>query len=59
MLPNLGSGVQLTALNLSGSALVWNAANQMLYAAPGSVQSCDFDVSMKLEYGPLFEVANP
>jgi hypothetical protein len=33
VLPNLGSGVQLTALNLSGSDLVWNAANQMLYAA--------------------------
>jgi hypothetical protein len=33
VLPNLGSGVQLTALNLSGTDLVWNAANQKLYAA--------------------------
>ena len=39
VLPNLGSGVQLTALNLSGSDLVWNAANQKLYAAANAGDS--------------------
>jgi hypothetical protein len=33
VLPNLGTGVQLAALNLSGIDLAWNAANQRLYVA--------------------------
>jgi IPT/TIG domain len=33
VLPSLGTGMQLTALNLSGSDLVWNAAAQKLYVA--------------------------
>ena len=33
VLPYLGSGVQLAALNVSGSDLVWNAASQKIYAA--------------------------
>ena len=33
VLPNLGTGVQLAALNLSGIDLAWNAASQRLYVA--------------------------
>jgi len=33
VLPNVGPGMQLTALNLSGSDLAWNASNNVLYVA--------------------------
>lgn len=33
VLPNLGAGMQLTALNLSGADLAWNATNNLLYVA--------------------------
>ena len=33
VLPDIGSGMQLTALNLSGSDLAWNASNNVLYVA--------------------------
>jgi hypothetical protein len=33
VLPNLGTGMQLTALNLSGTDLAWNANNNLLYVA--------------------------
>ena len=33
VLPDVGSGMQLTALNLSGSDLAWNASNNVLYVA--------------------------
>jgi hypothetical protein len=39
VLPNLGSGMQLTALNLSGSDLAWNASNNVLYVAVTSDDS--------------------
>jgi hypothetical protein len=39
VLPNVGPGMQLTALNLSGSDLAWNASNSVLYVAVTSDDS--------------------
>jgi hypothetical protein len=39
VLPNLGTGMQFTTLNLAGSDLVWNAANNLLYVAVNNTDS--------------------
>jgi hypothetical protein len=39
VLPNLGAGMQFTTLNLAGSDLVWNAANNLLYVAVNNTDS--------------------
>ncbi len=39
VLPDLGTGMQLTALNLSGTDLAWNAATNHLYVAVSDTDS--------------------
>ncbi len=39
VLPNLGTGMQFTTLNVAGSDLVWNAANNLMYVAVNNTDS--------------------
>ena len=39
VLPSLGTGMQFTTLNMAGSDLVWNAANNLLYVAVNNTDS--------------------